>query len=65
MPGAYPSVNVRLCELKLVIPQGIMEKGMLSLEMVDYLGGLVAREQRGLICGETRTGNKKLVIFII
>ena len=61
VPGDYPSVNVRLFELKPVCPEWIIGKGMLSPEMMDYLGDAVGSEQRGLICGETRTGKTTLL----
>jgi pilus assembly protein CpaF len=60
-PGDYPCVNLRLYGLKPVRPEWIVEKGMLSQEMMDYLAAAVQQEERGLICGETRTGKTTLL----
>jgi len=59
--GAYPSVNLRLFELKPVQPEWIVERQAMSRKMMDFLGEQVCAGARLLICGETRTGKTTLL----
>ena len=59
--GEYPSVNLRLFELKPVLPEWIVAQAALSREMMDFLGQEVGEGSRLLICGETRTGKTTLL----
>lgn len=59
--GEYPSVNLRLFELKPVRPEWIVEKKAMSGEMMEFLGEQARDGARLLICGETRTGKTTLL----
>ncbi len=59
--GEYPAVNLRLFELKPVRPDWIVERGAVSMEMIDFLGSEIQKGARMLICGETRTGKTTLL----
>jgi len=61
-PGnGYPSVNIRLYEQKPVHPGWLLERGLMSLEMMDFLGEAVQAGKRLLIAGGTRTGKTTLL----
>ena len=61
-PGnGYPSVNIRLFEQKPVRPEWILERGMMSPEMMSQLGHAMQDGSRILICGATRTGKTTLL----
>ena len=61
-PGdGYPSVNIRLYEQKPVHPDWLLERGLMSLEMMDFLGEAVQAGKRLLITGGTRTGKTTLL----
>ncbi|MBM3126345.1 MAG: CpaF family protein [Chloroflexi bacterium] len=61
-PGSgYPSVNIRLFEQKPVLPEWLLERGVMSPEMMEFLGEAIRSGQRILICGATRTGKTTLL----
>jgi pilus assembly protein CpaF len=61
-PGnGYPSVNIRLYEQKPVYPDWLLERGLMTPEMMDYLGKAIQKGQRLLITGGTRTGKTTLL----
>jgi len=61
-PGdGYPSVNIRLYEQKPVHPDWLLERSLMSLEMMDFLGEAVQSGKRLLITGGTRTGKTTLL----
>jgi pilus assembly protein CpaF len=61
-PGnGYPSVNIRLFEQKPVLPGWLLERGVMSPEMMDFLGRAMQNGERILICGATRTGKTTLL----
>ncbi|MGD0610309.1 MAG: ATPase, T2SS/T4P/T4SS family [Anaerolineales bacterium] len=61
-PGrGYPSVNIRLFEQKPVLPGWLLERGLMSGEMMEYLGRAMQEGERILICGATRTGKTTLL----
>ena len=60
-PGRNPSINIRLYEQKPVRPEWLLEKGVMSLEMMDYLKDAMERGDRILISGGTRTGKTTLL----
>ncbi len=56
-PGeGYPSVNIRLYEQKPVRPKWLLERGLMTPEMMDFLGQEMLTGRRILITGGTRTG---------
>ncbi len=60
-PGRNPSINIRLYEQKPVRPEWLLERGVMSPEMMDYLKGTMQRGDRILISGGTRTGKTTLL----
>ena len=60
-PGRNPSINIRLYEQKPVKPEWLLERGMMSEEMMDYLQKAMENGDRILISGGTRTGKTTLL----
>jgi len=60
-PGLNPSINIRLFEQKPVLPQWILEHGMMSSEMMALLQTAMEQGHRILISGGTRTGKTTLL----
>jgi pilus assembly protein CpaF len=60
-PGIYPSVNIRLFEQKPVHPEWILERGVMSAEMMADLKRAMEEGYRVLITGGTRTGKTTLL----
>jgi len=60
-PGHNPSINIRLFEQKPVLPNWILERGMLSEEMMELLQTAIQQGTRMLITGGTRTGKTTLL----
>jgi pilus assembly protein CpaF len=60
-PGRNPSINIRLYEQKPVSPEWLLERGMMSSEMMDTLRLAMERGFRILISGGTRTGKTTLL----
>jgi pilus assembly protein CpaF len=60
-PGRNPSINLRLFEQKPVLPEWILEKGMMSPEMMALLQVAMEQGYRILITGGTRTGKTTLL----
>lgn len=60
-PGRNPSINIRLFEQKPVHPEWILERGMMSAEMMKFLQGVMEEGIRVLITGGTRTGKTTLL----
>ena len=60
-PGRNPSINIRLFEQKPVLPEWILERGMMSAEMMDLLQTAMEQGYRILITGGTRTGKTTLL----
>lgn len=60
-PGRNPSINIRLFEQKPVLPEWILERQMMSLEMMDLLQAAMEQGYRILITGGTRTGKTTLL----
>ncbi len=61
-PGnGYPSVNIRLFEQKPVLPNWLLERSVMSREMMEFLGEAMQSGKRILICGATRTGKTTLL----
>jgi pilus assembly protein CpaF len=60
-PGRNPSINIRLFEQKPVLPEWLLERGMMSEEMMDYLRVAMEKGDRILISGGTRTGKTTLL----
>ena len=54
--NGYPVVNIRLYEDKPVTPEWLLKRGMMSREMMDFLGEQVRRHARVMIAGGTATG---------
>ena len=62
VPGdGYPSVNIRLYEQKPVHPEWLLERGLMTAEMMDTLEDAIKDGRRILITGETRTGKTTLL----
>lgn len=62
VPGTgYPAVNIRLYEQKPVLPEWLLERGLMTPEMMDYLAQAIQQGQRILITGGTRTGKTTLL----
>ena len=62
VPGeGFPSINIRLFEQKPVLPGWLLERGLMTPEMMDFLGEAIRRGQRILITGGTRTGKTTLL----
>lgn len=60
-PGNNPSINIRLFEQKPVLPEWILERGMMSAEMMSLLQTAMEQGNRILITGGTRTGKTTLL----
>ena len=60
-PGRNPSINIRLFEQKPVLPEWILEHGMMSAEMMALLQTAMELGYRILITGGTRTGKTTLL----
>lgn len=61
-PGdGYPSVNIRLYEQKPVHPDWLLERGLMTPEMMEFLGMAIRDGRRLLITGGTRTGKTTLL----
>ncbi len=60
-PGRNPSINIRLFEQKPVLPEWILDRGMMSAEMMDLLQRAIEQGYRILITGGTRTGKTTLL----
>jgi len=60
-PGRNPSISIRLFEQKPVLPDWILERGMMSEEMMDVLRIAMEQGYRILITGGTRTGKTTLL----
>jgi pilus assembly protein CpaF len=60
-PGRNPSINIRLFEQKPVLPAWILEREMMSLEMMTLLQTAMEQGYRILITGGTRTGKTTLL----
>jgi len=60
-PGRNPSINFRLFEQKPVLPEWILDRQMMSFEMMDLLQAAMEQGYRILITGGTRTGKTTLL----
>jgi pilus assembly protein CpaF len=60
-PGRNPCINIRLYEQKPVRPEWLLDKGVMSAEMMDLLRQAMEDGQRILISGGTRTGKTTLL----
>lgn len=60
-PGRNPSINIRLYEQKPVLPEWILDRQMMSAEMMDLLQKAIEQGYRILITGGTRTGKTTLL----
>ncbi len=60
-PGRNPCINIRLYEQKPVRPEWLLERGVMSAEMMDLLRHAMEDGQRILISGGTRTGKTTLL----
>jgi pilus assembly protein CpaF len=60
-PGRNPAVNIRLFEQRPVSPQWILERGMVSAEVLALLRQAMQAGYRMLITGGTRTGKTTLL----
>ena len=60
-PGRNPSINIRLFEQKPVLPEWILDRQMMSVEMMDLLQTAMEQGYRILITGGTRTGKTTLL----
>lgn len=60
-PGRNPSVNIRLYEQKPVKPDWLLERGVMTVEMMSLLQTAMEEGYRILIAGGTRTGKTTLL----
>ncbi len=60
-PGRNPSINIRLFEQKPVLPEWILEKGVMNAAMMATLETAMQSGCRILITGGTRTGKTTLL----
>lgn len=60
-PGRNPSVNIRLYEQKPVKPDWLLERGVMTAEMMNLLQTAMEDGYRILISGGTRTGKTTLL----
>lgn len=60
-PGRNPCINIRLYEQKPVRPEWLLERGVMSAEMMDLLRQAMEDGRRILISGGTRTGKTTLL----
>lgn len=63
-PGRNPSINIRLFEQKPVLPEWILDREMMSPEMMALLQTAMEQGYRILITGGTRTGKTTLLSAI-
>ncbi len=63
-PGRNPSVNIRLYEQKPVKPDWLLERGVMTNDMMDLLKKAMEDGYRILIAGGTRTGKTTLLSAI-
>jgi pilus assembly protein CpaF len=62
VPGkGYPSVNIRLFEQRPVRPDWLLDRKLMSSNMMHFLGAAIQSGERILICGATRTGKTTLL----
>src|SRR5258706_1537911 len=59
--NGYPSVHIRLFEQQPVLPSWLLERSVMSREMMEFLGDAMQSGKRILICGATRTGKTTLL----
>ncbi len=60
-PGRNPSVNIRLYEQKPVKPDWLLERGVMTAEMMKLMQTAMEEGYRILIAGGTRTGKTTLL----
>ena len=60
-PGRNPCINIRLYEQKPVRPEWLLDRGVMSPEMMGLLRQAMEDGQRILISGGTRTGKTTLL----
>jgi pilus assembly protein CpaF len=60
-PGRNPCINIRLYEQKPVRPEWLLEREVMSAEMMDLLRQAMEDGRRILISGGTRTGKTTLL----
>ena len=60
-PGRNPSINIRLYEQKPVKPDWLLERGVMTAEMMRLLQTAMEEGYRILIAGGTRTGKTTLL----
>jgi pilus assembly protein CpaF len=60
-PGRNPSINIRLYEQKPVLPEWLLERGVMDAEMMNTLQMAMEQGSRILITGGTRTGKTTLL----
>lgn len=60
-PGRNPCINIRLYEQKPVRPEWLLERGVMSAEMMELLRQAMEDGRRILISGGTRTGKTTLL----
>ena len=60
-PGRNPSINIRLYEQKPVKSEWLLERGMMSSEMMEVFRQAMEKGARILISGGTRTGKTMLL----
>jgi pilus assembly protein CpaF len=60
-PGRNPSINIRLYEQKPVKPEWLLERGLMTPEMMEILRQAMEKGCRILISGGTRTGKTTLL----
>ena len=60
-PGRNSSLNIRLFEQKPVQPEWLLERRVMTAEMMDFLKFAMEKGLRILITGETRTGKTTML----
>ena len=60
-PGRNPCINIRLYEQKPVRPEWLLDRGVMSAEMMELLRQAMEDGRRILISGGTRTGKTTLL----
>lgn len=63
-PGRNPSINIRLYEQKPVRPEWLLERSVMTAEMMEMLRTAMENGYRILISGGTRTGKTTLLSAI-
>jgi len=63
-PGRNPSINIRLYEQKPVKPEWLLERSVMTAEMMELLRTAMENGYRILISGGTRTGKTTLLSAI-